>query len=262
MEKQPKKKKDKNSIGKSLRMQILAWGMIVGILMLFGGTFAWYSIKAREAESKPAEVMKPYYLVLLNPSETDVLQLSVGSLMPGRTKQVVFCVSNKNNEENDQMNMGGSDFDYTMELIHTDNLALNYSIYELESVAEGTEGSIVVEDKVTVDGTEETQTTYWKKKSATALTGTDVSTQRHDQVGLTGTEINRGTYLSYEKDAAGAQLHLTSGDSGYDSQFFLLEIAWDENEVNNFEKYEKETDMIYILVKALQPEPEKKTTTP
>ena len=99
MEQQPKKRKEKNSIAKGLRMQVLAWAMIVGILMLFGGTFAWYSIKAREAESKPAEVMKPYYLVLLNPSETDVLQLSVGSLMPGRTKQVVFCVSNKNNEE-------------------------------------------------------------------------------------------------------------------------------------------------------------------
>ena len=47
-------------------------------------------------------------------------------------------------------------------------------------------------------------------------------------------------------------------ETGYDSQYFLLEIEWDVNEIGNFDKYEKETDMIYILVKALQPEPTKK----
>lgn len=259
MERQTINSKKKKLIGKGLQMQILVWGMLVIILMIAGGTFAWYSIKERQAESKPAEVMKPYYLVLLNPSETDVLQLSVGSLMPGRTKQVVFCVSNKENEE---IMMGGSNFDYSMELIHTDNLALNYSIYELERTEETGEGSILVEDKVIVEGSEQTIVTKWKKKSETALSSVNVSTERHSQVGLTGAEINRGTYLSYESDAEGKQLHLTSGESGYDSRFFLLEIAWDENEITNFEKYEKETDMIYILVKALQPKPEKKVEAP
>ena len=101
--------------------------------MLLGVSFAWFTLVERSAESDATDVMAPYYLTLLNPSETSALQLSVGSLMPGKTKQILFCVSNKSNEENELINMGGADFDYSMELIHTDNLALNYTLYALEA---------------------------------------------------------------------------------------------------------------------------------
>lgn len=255
--------KEKKSIGKGLQMQIMAWALVAGIIILIGGSFAWYTLKERKAESKQAEVMKPYYLTLLNPSETDFLQLSVGSLMPGRIKQIVFCVSNKNNEENTQINMGGSNFDYSMELIYTENVALKYEIYKLSKAEPQGEGIIIAEDRVVVDGMPGIKTTYWKKESQTPLIGRNISDDRHDQVGLNGNVVNRGKYISYEKtETIDNQLHLTAGESGYDSQYFVMEIMWDENEENNFEKYEKETDMIYILVKALQPEPKKRQQTP
>ena len=255
MRRRPERNSKKKFIGKGLRMQILAWCSIVAVFMFFGVSFAWFTSVERTAESKTTNVMAPYYLTLLNPSETDVLQLSVGSLMPGRTKQIVFCVSNQQNEENELINMGGSDFDYSMELIHTNNLALNYTIYELEETEEAS-AEIVAEDTVSVDGVETTMLTYWKTKSPdTPLSGTDVSNIRHEQVELTGEEINSGTYIEYAKSDTN-DLHLSDNGEGYDSQYFLMEIEWDDAALSSFEKYDKETDMIYILVKALLPEPE------
>ncbi len=234
-------------------MPIFAWCILVGCLMLFGVSFAWFSVVERSAESKAIDVMQPYYLTLLNPSETSVLQLSVGSLMPGRTKQILFCVSNKSNEENELINMGGADFDYSMELIHTDNLALNYTLYALEATTEeeATESTLIAEDTVTIEGETITTLTYWNKGQQ--FVGEDVSQARHTEINLTGTEINSGTYMSYASD----NFHLKDdAESGYDSQYFLMEIAWKEDATSNFEKYDKETDMIYLLVKALLPEPE------
>lgn len=254
------RKPDKNKINfikKGLRTPVLVWCIMVGALMLFGISFAWFTKVERTADSKTVGVMEPYYLTLLNPSETDVLQLSIGNLMPGRTKQVLFCVSNKSNEENDAMNMGGADFDYSMELVHTENLALNYTLYELEKVApEDVDGDEIVAEDITItDGETTTTLTYWSKGQAFDTENedwTDVSEERHREVELTGTEINRGTYISYASD----DFHLKDDESGYDSQYFLLEIEWQEDAVSNFEKYDKETDMIYVLVKALLPKPE------
>lgn len=252
MRRRPNKKKIK-LIGKSVRMSILAWGIVVGAFMLFGFSFAWFTKVERTAESKTTAVMAPYYLTLLNPSETDALQLSIGNLMPGKTKQIIFCVSNKNNEENELMNMGGADFDYSMELIHTDNLALNYTLYELEE-AEAENAYIVAEDTVLVDGVPTTNTTYWKRVGD-AFEWKNVSSKRHEELGLTGNELNCGTYMAYEKNDNN-DFHLSDDGSGYDSQYFLLEIEWQVEAVSKFEKYDKETDMIYILVKAMLPKPE------
>jgi len=244
-------------------MQVLAWISVLGCFLLIGSSYAWYSLVIREADSETVEVMEPYYLTLLNSGGKDALQLSVGSLMPGRTKQIVFCVSNKKNEE--KINMGGSDFDYSMELIHTNNLALDYKIYELEKSDE-INGKIVTNDSITEeDGSVTTKHSYWNVKvDGVALAGTDVSDKRYEQVGISGSEINSGTYIEYTKDTGtngedGTNLHLTSSaEDGYESEYFLMEIEWKDSAQSNFEKYERETDMIYILVKALQPKPSQK----
>lgn len=244
-------RKQKKFIKKSFRMPILLWCMAVGGLMLFGISFAWFTKVERTAESKTTAVMAPYYLTLLNPSETDVLQLSIGNLMPGKTKQIVFCVSNKNNEENDMINMGGADFDYSMELIHTDNLALDYTLYELKK-ADAEDYHIMAEDVVIENGQSEVTISYWKK--GTMFEWIDVSEKRHEELKLTGDEINSGTYMSYKK-SNNNDFHLSDNGSGYDSQYFLMEIEWQADAVSNFEKYDKETDMIYVLVKAMLPKP-------
>jgi len=251
--------KKKIHIGKGLRLSSILWRIAFGIVVFMGATFAWYSLQIREAETKSVNVVKPYYLTLLNPSETDVLSLPVGSLPGGHTKQIVLCVSN----ENEQINKDKTAFEYDLELIHTDNLNLNYQVYHLEAANEDAEGVIVAEDSVTDElGAVSVERTYWIKDGA-ALIGTDVSDKQHQAVKLTNLEsiINKGTYISYGKvlDGNGQVivdngLELDAGNNSSASQFFLIEITW--NEVSNFEKYDKETDMIYVVAKALQEEPE------
>ena len=259
-------------MGKGLRLQLLSWSLMIGVVVLLGGaaTFAWYTLREREVETTTANVMKPYYLSLRNPNESDVLQLSVGSLLQGKTKQIVFCVSS---EEEARVNQDTTIFDYALELVHTDNLALEYELYPLQKVdveeGESREDLILTEHEiVTGEGTKETAVIYWQK-TAGKLTGTDVSEERWAQAGLveedfdgdmnTATQgvVNRGTYISYAIHKNGEEtidnnLELTAGENS--AQYFVLEISWAIN--SGFEKYHKETDMIYLVAKVLQPEPE------
>lgn len=261
-------KQKKFHIGTKLRLNVYTWGIVVGVVLLIGVTYAWYSWQKREAETVTATVTKPYHLVLDSPGETESQLLSIGGMPSGQTKQIVFCVSCEEAQ---------NAFEYALELVHTDNLKLKYEVYKLEAADQAT-GIIAVEDTVTTDdGGTTTELTYWKKGSM--LEGTNVTDKRHEEVGLTeaakadGTSIatnsivNRGTYISYAKtegsgDVAAVDNGLTI-EAGYDpatgnlidnSQYFVLEIAWAID--TGFDKYEKETDMIYILAMALQPEPQ------
>lgn len=240
--------------GKAWRVKVLIIGVAAILLATAGVSFAWYLRNLKVAESSEMDVMTPYYLTLLGPDAADQLKLAVGSLYPGETRQIVFCVSNRNITEAGDIVMGGSDFDYSMELVHTENLALRYQMYQLEKTDTSAGSDILVE----VDGEE----LYWKKENE-VLAGADVSANRWAQAGLTETEgiINRGNYLFYDKDSRGDNFHLESQqpDIDYVPDYYLMEIEWDETGAALFQQYEKETDMIYVLVKALQPEPKKKT---
>lgn len=275
MSSQPDTNIKKLNIFKGLRLPSYICCTFVGVLLLVGFTFAWYTLQKREAETKAPNVMKPYYLNLSNPSETSALQLSVGSILHGSTKQIVFCV---NTEEAEQINKDTTTFAYDLELVHTDNLPLNYKIYELSKLenAEDAESNIIIAEDILIEGAENTtvETTYWEKKTSqdgtvSALKGTDVSAVRHAQVGLiasadqestAGAIINKGTYISYGKtETIDNGLELTVGgiDGAYTSQYFVLEISWKElNGNDDYSNYDKETDMIYLLAKILQPEPE------
>ena len=267
-----KRETKRKRIFESRRYRIMLWCAMVAIVVGSTATFAWYGVNERSADSAPAEVMKPYYLTLRNPSDTAALELSIGNLFPGDMKQVVFCVSNKNNEKTG-LDMGVTSFEYSIELIHTENLALQYRVYELNGATEINENTITVLDTVNDEnGNEVTHTTYWVKKplsdsTTPPLTGTDVSSERHVQVELTSPlPVNAGKYTAYTTGVAGDKLKLkanldANGNPTFDSQFFLIEIDWEDGADAEFEKYEKETDMIYLLVEALQPEPQKKDTT-
>lgn len=267
------KAKKQKRIWESRRFKVMLYCAITALVVGSTATFAWYGVKERKAQSLPAEVMKPYYLNLRNPSDTADLQLSIGNLFPGDTKQIVFCVSNKKNESIG-LDMGVTSFEYAIELIYTQNLALDYKIYELKKAEAGTVGAFAVLDQVP-DGNGGTveNVTYWLKKTGengAPLTGNDLSTDRHSRVGLTPPlPVNAGKYISYtestDKDNNGNPIKLrleagtdAQGNPTFDSQFFLIEINWQTGADVKFEQYEKETDMICLLVEALQPKPEKK----
>lgn len=259
MELQPDKRNRKFHMGKGRRLQIYTWCILVGIVLLIGAgvTFAWYSLQERDAETKVAPISKPYYLSLRNASDTAGLQLSIGSLPSGKVRQIVFCVSSE--DDTISMNTDIASFPYALELIHTDNLPLVYRIYPLANAEESEAEVTITEDGATYGELTLTHTTYWKKSGA-ALAYTDVSEKRRVEAGLgenTDGIINRGTYLYYGKtDTVDNNLELVPAEGeDYACQYFLMEIAWGTS--TNIGSYDKETDMIYLAAKALQPEPEK-----
>ncbi len=244
--------------------------MVAAIVIILALCYAWYSTTTRDVRSTDGEVMKPYNLSVLNPGETAELQLSVGNLFPGQTKDVMFCVSNKDNTGH-SIQMGISDFNYNIDMVYTNNLAITYELYQLTEVfgeggKEPTSYQYKSSDK---DSAGNDVIRYWNITQTTIegntdlLSAVDVTTAKRQAVfgeeatwPNAATNLNLGTYMEYTKDVDNNNLMLKgkeAGTNGFDSNFFLLRMTW--NQETDFQNYEKETDMIYLLVQALQPEP-------
>ena len=257
------------------------------VIIVLVGTLAWYVLNAlREIDSKDTEVMTPYVLYLLDPADEKSLALTVGNLHPGETKQAVICVSSKNPEGLDPSDIitisKDSEFSYELELAYTENLAVFYHVYELELVSntngddatDTSSGLILVQDengenikqfkKAVAD--EETDTSADALEKETP----DISGQRQKEMYGGSDEdrekiVNLGQYDLYQTDAKGQPLKLntnvtttTSGGIEYDKDYYLIEIQW-KNDIH-FDDYRKETDLVYVIVKAMQPKPEAATT--
>ena len=260
--------------------------MVISIMLflLVGGSFAWYLLSGQKhkADTEDLKIMSPYFLYLLNPGDSKSLQFSVGNIHPGEVKQVVICVSNQKPVGSDEIAIDiakESDFKYDLEFIYTENLALDYKVYELTKTVlpddndeEIPKGSIVIEG---VDGF------YWNKKTVTidsqekgtvkSLEWKDVSKARWQAVFNDMEEEavkkiqNKGQYLLFQQDTNDIDLHLAytydtkSKKPQYEYDYYLIEMSWKVNA--NFSDNAKETDLLYVVVNAKQPEPTTKTTT-
>ena len=246
------------------------------VLILIVGTFAWYVISAiRRVDSEDTTVMTPYLLYLLNPTDEQSLAITIGNLHPGETKQAVICVSSQKPEE-----MGiaaiskDSEFAYELELAYTENLALDYKVYELELI-EDAEANVIEDLIVVEDSTGSNTKTFKRALSGEKLAKAepDVSQERQKEMYPGSDEarakiVNLGQYDSYRTDAAGKVLSLNTkvttenGTVEYDKDYYLIEMKWKDKDENGntvrFENYTKETDLIYIIVKAMQPKPVEK----
>ena len=239
----------------TVRKKIIAFAMACTLVMAAGVTYAWYTgTESVSATREEVEVMTPYFLYLLNPGTTDSLQFAIGNLHPAETKQTVICVSNKKPDDvtDDSIDIARvSDFDYELEFITTNNLEVNYKIYELNqhTLAAGAdvpESGIQMPD---VDGI------YWTKKGE-ALEGTNTSAERHaEALGTSNPSgvVNKGTYTLYSKDSSGGELHLIYENGKYDYDYYLIEVDWKDD--TSFERNRKETDVNYVVVNAMQPKP-------
>ena len=247
---QAKKGKQKKwRIKKRIRMQILAISVLV-LLFAVVASFAWYTFRAREAWSQERQVMEPYCLYLRDEQDKESAKLSVDNLTSGEIKEIPFCVSNAPNSD---IVMGGGNFDFQLELIYTENLPLTYKIYELEQVDMSKDSVFEDESAIRkpVSGTEITETR--RKEAFLDEDVTDV--------------VNKGRYWLFEKEGAASgvdeadlnNLHLSTGtdENGttYTTRCFILEIGFPK--VDNFQQYNKETDVIYLTATAKQPRPVK-----
>lgn len=221
-----------------------------------GGTFAWYLREdAKRAKAEEANVMAPYNLYLLNPNATDSLQIAVGNLHPGEIKQTVICVSNKipeNYEGDDRSELAkDSEFGYDLMLVHTDNLAVEYNVIPLvrNDIKEGEdlpEDSIIMED--------DTKDKYYWMKDGSAAACTDLTADMRSRVGTDGEGIvNAGTYSLYDDDGMKLKYTYSADGGSYEYDYYLIEIKW--KNIDDFDAYKKETDMVYVVVNAKQPRP-------
>lgn len=237
---------------------------VVTMLLAMVATFSWYLFnKDSHADTKDIKIMTPYFLYLLNPDDKTSLQFSVGNIHPGEVKQVVICVSNK---KPDDVSDGSVDiareskFNYDLEFVHTENLKVNYDIYELQKDSY-TNTADIPSNGILVDGVDGV---YWTKMetdgNVNPLTPTkDETTSRLNTVFPEGTDgvFNKGKYLLYQYDSNGVQMGLEYKDNGtdkkYEFDYYLVEISWEKNV--NFSEYTKETDLLYVIVNAKQPKP-------
>lgn len=237
---------------------------VVTMLLAMVATFSWYLFnKDSHADTKDIKIMTPYFLYLLNPDDKTSLQFSVGNIHPGEVKQVVICVSNK---KPDDVSDGSVDiareskFNYDLEFVHTENLKVNYDIYELQKDSY-TDTADIPSNGILVDGVDGV---YWTKMetdgNVNPLTPTkDETTSRLNTVFPEGTDgvFNKGKYLLYQYDSNGVQMGLEYKDDGtdkkYEFDYYLVEISWEKNV--NFSEYTKETDLLYVIVNAKQPKP-------
>lgn len=254
------KKKTKKRTGKKRdRRKTVVLSVLTLVLVAILGTFAWYLISSRrEIYSDREDVMVPYFLYLKNATDENSLNFSVGNLHPGQTISQVICVTNKIPDDDtgsvDYEISRESEFAYELELAYTENLPVDYTVYDLK---EDTSGDVIVRD----DNGEK----RFSRLSAIAMTAENKDEIRMQEVfGKTEDEladvVNKGTYDTYTTGGAGGNERLTlttslddSGAVVYDKDFYLIEISWKDN--IDFSNYTKETDLVEVIVKALQPEP-------
>lgn len=247
---------DKRKKNRKLEKGIIV--CVIAIALICSVVYGWFIVSENsEADRENIDVMTPYFLYLLNPGDTNSLQFAVGNLHPGETKRVIICVSNKtpSDVQGEYFDIArDSDFNYELELVQTNNLDVNYTLYGVERHT--------LEDNYTLLDDEyviEDVPGFYFKKSGTALVGSDESEANRNAVfgeNNSDTIVNKGTYTLYSKYSDDSRFHLSyeALNAQYDYNYFMIEINW--NDDAEFIENSKETDLLYVIVNAMQLKPE------
>lgn len=237
------------------------------VVLIVGGTYTWYYYhNENQGDRKDVKIMTPYFLYLLNPDSKTSLEFTVGNIHPGETKQIVICVSNKKPEDvtEDFVDIAReSKFNYDLQFLYTENLPVDYKIYELTKSTYD-DVTNIPDTGIVVEGVDKT---YWEKSTGKLDANgnpqpleitKDVTNERHQSVfGDTDVTniINKGKYLLYQYDGQkeSQPLGLEYKNGQYEYDYYLIEINWKDDV--NFNDYTKETDLLYVVVNAKQPKP-------
>lgn len=264
---------ERKAIANKKRTKKLVVTAAVEVCILLMMSLAWYYYQShRKVLSEDRSVMAPYYLYLVDETGEDVFSLTVGNLHPGEVKQIIVGVTNQKTKGNSGIsyNVGkDSNFDYELELAYTHNLPLNYKVYELQKqeTNKATEEDYITIEKTDSEGTV-TIIGSFKKNLLNKKTDTETIAAKNNQEmygDKVNTTVNLGKYDIYDKGSDGkTNLNLvtkvnTNGIVAFDLDYYLIELEWEEGIA--FSDYLKETDLVYVIVKAMQLEPEEVTDT-
>jgi hypothetical protein len=185
----------------------------------------------------------------------------------------VLAVSNHNPNSTEGYEISrDSKFDYQLELAYTTNLPVTYQLYQLTEQA-ADENADTVDDQeqkgsstlIQIQRANGNLMTLYR--AGNAMSTDDESDKRNREMYANVSNaaedlsniVNLGTYDLYETLADGkTELSLSShqnedGTVSYDIDYYLIEIT-PRTDVT-FAEYKKETDLVYVIVKALQPRP-------
>ena len=155
------------------------------------------------------------------------------------------------------------------------NLKVNYDVYELKKEFY-TSLEDIPEDRILVEEISDSSKVYWKKLSAlqenpdpndTKVYPLNITRDATDDrlssvfpASDGGTEgvFNTGKYILYQYDSQNVAMGLEykyddDGNAQYEFDYYLVEISWQADVT--FNDYTKETDLVYVVVNAKQPEP-------
>lgn len=206
------------------------------LIIAVGVTMAWFNYT--RGLHTVSNIIPPVALEIGSGNKQPITQLELGNLDVENTdfKDVVFCVFSRMNK----------DIQYDLQLAHTTNIGLNYTIYPaaIDETSSDDSKTKVVYDNHTY--------TYDSKasvggKELNSINDSGVANLTDDFFAKTyGKNANKEGYFGVQKNAmpiywkSSAQLTLNS-DNSY-CNYFVLHIGWDEKVKND-----KETDMIYIM---------------
>lgn len=213
------------------------------LLIMLMISFAWYLYRSlTKIKSEDRDVMSPYYLYLLDEAGEDYFNLLVGNLHPGQRKQIIVCVSNEKPDDEGTQNYSigkETSFNYELELAYTKNLPLNYRVYQVED-KEGTNPVLLSADANSV-----------------SISAKNNEEMYGDELADT---VNKGQYDVYTNhESTKFELSINLDDEGkpsFEKDYYMIELEWKEG--IDFSDYLKETDLVYVIVNAMQLEPEEK----
>lgn len=245
---------------KMKRRQTLILGIMLSVMLFLLVSYAWYYFRAdKEVDSELADVMAPYYLYLLD-EEGDSLSLSIGSLHPGETKSVIIGVSNQPSEEGVDDYLVGKDskFEYQLALAYTQNLPINYKVYELKEIEEERK-EFTVQDPQSQDLIYLAKYVISKDENESLKLTENNNKEMYGDVA--NTVVNYVQYdlypYDYENNSLQLETKVNELSTSYGLDYYLIEMEWKDG--IEFQDFIKETDLIYVIVDAVQPKPEEQT---
>lgn len=163
------------------------------------------------------DIIATYHMELAGTGKETTLtqELLLADLNPGDTKTVEFFVTNGNEEKKLYSDVS---MDYTMQIVHTNNIPLIYELYNEAG------------RKINPAGIMETGEKY----------------------------NNTGVYINYENDDSGKKFTLKTDSEDPDkviSHKYTLKIIWPKNDESADFKYVKEIDFLYININAYEHNP-------
>ncbi len=201
--------------------------VIVSVLLALAvGAYAWFATNGLRSFFGVKKIMQAYTLYLTNSRDQRPLELTT-KIPPsvGSKQEFVFKVKSR---LNDNEGSNTSTIKYELEMNYTENLPVIYDLYKYNAES----GEYVFLKNYDTSITEERQ------KEAYTDAGYTVYNVN---------EFNRGEYRRYF-DTDGSKYFTMAGSVDQ----YKIVISWDQNRVNNpsdLTEYNKETDLIYVVVR-------------